>query len=217
MRSAIGLDLPLMSVKRTWYHAATRGHPGRILRLTPRGITLALGSGYAPTRFNPGNMHRAEPSIETLYLALDGDTALFEKGVQYGDPFGDSSAWLVTEKIRKTELVPVTVHLDSILDLSDVDVHAKLDSNAQELTGDWQGYLHRGSGEPDIVLKAPTGRAPTRNLAWELFHHTAVKGIISISAQVPTTCCLVVFTHKLQSPDRLSWSDPNTGKRETYP
>lgn len=217
MRSAIGLPLPLMSVTGKWYHAATRGHPGRILRLTPSGLTLALGPGNAPTRFNPGHVRGGGSNFETLYLALDGDTALFEKGVQYGDPFGDSRAWLVSERIRKTDLVPVDVHLDSVLDLSDVAMHGLLDTNAQELTGDWRGYSYRGSGKPGIVLKLPTGRAPTQNLAWELFHNTPVKGIINFSAQVPTTCCLVVFTHKLLTPNRLSWSDPNTGKRETYP
>lgn len=215
MRSAIGVPLPLMSVSGTWYHAATKGHPGRILRLTPRGSPSA--SGFEPTRFNPGNLRGVDPSFETLYLALDGKTALFETRVQYGDPYGDPSALLVAPKITKTELVPVDVNLDEVLDLSDVSVHASLDTNAQELTGDWQGYIHRGSGGPGIVLNAPTGRAPTQNLAWELFHHTLIKGIISISAQVPTTCCLAVFTHKLQPPNRLSWSDSNTGRRETYP
>jgi hypothetical protein len=215
MRSTIDLTPPLISVTGTWYHAATRGYPGRILRLTPRGFTSA--AGYEPTRFNPGNVHGVGSSFETLYLALDGRTALFEKRVNYGDPYGDPSALLVMPRISKTELVPVDVNVDSILDLSDVDVHRLLGTNAQEITGDWEGYVHRGSGAPDIVLTAPIGSAPTQDLAWELFHHTSVKGIKSISAQVPTTCCLVVFTHKLRSSNQLSWSDPNTGRRETYP
>ena len=215
MRSAIGLTPPLIRVAGAWYHAATRGYPGRILRLTPSGFTSA--PGYEPTRFNPGSVHGVRSSFETLYLALDGKTALFEKRVNYGNPYEDPSALLVTPRISKTELVPIDVNVDSILDLSDIGVHRLLGTNAQEITGDWEGYVHRGSGAPGVALTAPIGTAPTQDLAWELFHHTPVKGIKSISAQVPTTCCLVVFTHKLEPPDSLSWSDPNTGRRETYP
>jgi hypothetical protein len=185
------------------------------LRLTPSGFKSA--AGYEPTRYNPGSVHGVGSSFETLYLARDGRTALFEKRVTYGDPYGDPSSLLVTPRISKTDLVPVDVNIDSILDLSDIDIHRLLDTNAQEITGDWEGYVHRGSGAPGVVLTAPIGPAPTQDLAWELFHHTSVKGVKSISARVPTTCCLVVFTHKLQPSDRLSWSDPNTRRRETYP
>lgn len=215
MKSAIGAPYSTITITGTWYHAATRGHQGRILRLTSRGFKSA--SGYDPTRFNPGNAQGSSSSFETLYLAFDGKTALFEKRVQYGDPFGNPDALLVSPKISKTELVPVDVVLDSVLDLSDVGAHTILETNAQEITGDWQGYQRRGLGEPGIVLTAPTGPAPTQQLAWELFHNTSVKGIVSISAKDPTTKCLVIFMHKMQPPDTLSWADPNTGKREHYP
>jgi hypothetical protein len=217
MRSAIGAPLPLIGVTGTWYHAATRGYPGRILRLTPSGFKSA--SGYEPIRFNPGAIHSVSSSFETLYLALDNETALFEKRVQHGDPCGDPSALLVAARIKNTVVVPVAVNLDTVLDLSDVGVRTPLNTSAQEITGDWRGYEKRGLGLPPPlgVLTTPIGLAPTQQLAWELFQDRRIKGIISISAKVPTTCCLVVFTHKLQPPDSLSWDDPNTGRQERYP
>lgn len=220
MRSAIGVSLPLIAETRTWYHAATRGHAGRILRITPGGYTLSA-SALARTRFNPGDYHGPAKGFETLYLALDPDTARFEKRTQFGDPFGDPSRGpvLVAPKMSRVAVVPVDVNLDAVLDLSNVGVHALLDTNAQEITGDWDGYEQRGRGLPSPlgVLTAPTGLAPTQQLAWELFQDPRVKGIIGVSAKVPTTRCLVVFTHKMQSPDSLTWDDPNTGTRESYP
>lgn len=126
---------------------------------------------------------------------------------------------LVAARIKNTTVVPVAVNLDAVLDLSDIGVHALLNSSAQEITGDWRGYEKRGLGLPPPlgVLTAPTGLAPTQQLAWDLFQDPRIKGIIGISTKVPTTCCLVVFTHKMQAPDSLHWDDPNTGKREHYP
>lgn len=123
--------------------------------------------GREPTRFNPGDFHGVNSGFETLYLALDGKTALFEKQVQFGDPYGPPEALLVTPKIGRTSVVPVDVNLDGVLDLSDVNIHDLLETNAQEITGDWRGYQIRGPNmAPHLgVLSAPAGLAPTQQLA----------------------------------------------------
>ena len=218
MRSAFDMHPPLIGITGTWYHAATRGYPGRMLRVTSRGRRLSA-SGLARSRFNPGDFHGDGTGFETLYLALNRETALFEKRAQFGDPYGSPSALVVASRIKNTTVVSVDVNLDAVLDLSDIGTHALLDTNAQEITGDWIGYEKRGLGlaPPLGVLTAPTGLAPTQQLAWDLSQNPGVKGIISISAKVPTTCCLVVFTHTMQASDSLSWDDPNTGRRESYP
>ncbi len=217
MKSVIQVPLALIAITGTWYHAATSGREGHILRLTRRGSPSA--SGLEPTRFNPGNVQGVRSTFETLYLALDPETALFEKRAQFGDPYGDPNALLFARRKTSTRVVPVDLNLDSIRDLSDVGTPALLDTNAQEITGDWDGYQRRGLGlaPPLGMLTAPTGVAPTQQLAWEVFHHSPIKGIITISAKVPTTRCLVVFTHTMRSPDTLRWDDPNTGRRKTYP
>lgn len=216
MRSVDGLSLPLVPETRTWFRAFTTGKKGQILHVTPRRSRLS-GSAFTRTRFNPGDHHGVGTGFETLYLALDPTTALFEKQAQFGDPFGGFV--IIAPRMDDTDTLPVSVHLDAVLDLSDVNVHAMLETNAQERTGDWNGYQQRERGVslPLGVLTAPTGLAPTQQLSWELHQDPRVKGIIGISAKVPTTCCLGVFTHKLRSPDQLSWDDPNTGRRETYP
>jgi hypothetical protein len=218
MKSAIDVPLPLIGVTGRWHHAATLGHVGRVPRVTPRGQPLSA-PGLVRTRFNPGDFHGDDQGFETVYLALDRETALFEKRAQFGNPYGDPVNLLISSRIKNTTVVPVDVILDAVLDLSDVGTHSLLETNAQEITGDWNGYEWRGRGLPPPMgmLAAPTGLAPTQQLARELFQNPLIKGIISISAKVPTTCCLVIFTHKMQSPDSLRWEDPNTGQQELYP
>jgi hypothetical protein len=213
MKSAIGVSLPVVPITGTWQHAATIGRPGRALRLTPRGSPSA--SGFIRTRFNPGNV--IAPGFEILYLALDRDTALFEKRVQCGDPFGGASGIVIAPRMKDVAVLAVDVDLRSDTDLTDVAAHAAIDTTAQELTGGWQGYEQRGLVSPPVVLTAPTGPAPTQTLGRELFQQPGIEALKVISAKVPTTCCLVIFTHKLLRPNTLMWDDPNTGRREAYP
>ena len=213
MRSAAGAPLPLIAIRETWQHAATTGHPGWALRITPQGLTS--GAAYAPTRFNPGNL--MAPGFETLYLALDQQTALLEKRAMFGYPYGSPPVLFPGPKMTRTQAISVDVDLRAVADLTDLGTHALLDTNAQELTGDWAGYQQRSLPGPLVTLRSPVGIAPTQTLGWELFHEPGIEGIKAISAKAPTTCCLVIFTHKLQRPSSLAWGDPNTGRRESYP
>jgi RES domain len=197
----------------TWQHAASTNRPGRALRVTARG--LASPAAYAPTRFNPGNL--LSPGFETLYLALGRDTALFEKRALFGDPYDPRGRFIPGPKMSNAAVIDVDVDLRTVVDLTNLGIHALLQTTAQELTGDWKGYELRGQTGPGFVLTAPTGVAPIQMLGWELFNEPHIEGIKVISAMKAVTCCLVVFTHKLQRPGSLSWHDPNTNRRESYP
>ncbi len=213
MKSASGLALPAISVSGAWKHAATSGYPGRILRVTPRGVASA--AGYARTRFNPGNARTF--GFELLYLALDQNTALLEKQAQFGSPYSQPVTYIPAPRMSKTVVVDVSVDLRNVVDLTDIAVHTTLATTAQELTGDWMGYELRGMAARHPILTAPAGEAPTQTLGWELVQEPTVEGMRVISAKDATTCCLVVFTHKLQRPGSLVWNDPNTNRRESYP
>lgn len=213
MNSASGLGLPVIPVSGTWNHAATSGYPGRILRVTPRGVASA--AGYARTRFNPGNART--PGFELLYLALDQNTALLEKQAQFGSPYAQPVTYIPAPRMSRTVVIDVTVDLQNVIDLTDINAHAALSTTAQELTGDWMGYEVRGMVSRSPVLTAPVGEAPTQTLGWELLQEPGVEGLRVISAKDSTTCCLVIFTHKLSRPGSLVWDDPNTKQRESYP
>lgn len=212
MRSAVDLTLPLIDVEGIWFHAYTTGRAGRALRGTPRGSLRP--SGFPRTRFNPGDL--VDPNFETLYLALDPETALFEKRAWLGNPYGGPSERLPSETFARTAVLTSEVSLRSVVDLTDPTVQTLLETTAQELTGDWAGYERRGAEDSAITVRRPIGMAPTQQLGWELFSKAGIQGIKTISAQVPTTCSIVVFTHKLP-PGSLTWHDPNTGRWESYP
>ncbi len=211
MKSATGLPLPTPTERATWFHAYCRDRVGRPLRTTPAGTPLV--SRFVTSRFNPGD--HVGPPFETLYLAVDGTTAHFEKRTYLGDPFGDPERFVRdAERTKNTGVLDVAVDLRSVVDLTDVTVQALLDTSAQELTGDWSGYQRR---HPHTAVRLPTGMAPTQQLGGELFREPGVEGIIYVSAKVPTMPCLVVFTHKLTRPGSLRWRDPRTGSVESYP
>ncbi|MFT4039181.1 MAG: RES family NAD+ phosphorylase [Thermomicrobiales bacterium] len=213
MNSAQGLQLPRSAVRGVWKHAATTGYPGRILRVTPPGLTA--GAANARTRFNPGNAR--PPVFELLYLALDPDTALLEKQAQFGNPYTQPVSFTPAPRMNRTVVVDVHVNLQHVVDLADTSAHTALATTAQELTGDWMGYEVRDMTVRQPVLTAPVGIAPTQTLGWELFHEPDIEGMRVISARDATSCCLVIFTHKLTRPGSLIWDDRNSGQVESYP
>lgn len=211
MKSATSVPLPSINVADRLKHAATTGYGGWILNINSQKTRGS--AAFVTTRFNPGNLLGS--GFVTLYLAFDESTALLKKRIQFGDPFGLPGNLLIdVAKQRRTMVVDVDVDLRNVVDLTILDAHRRLATNAQELTGDWIGYQRRGPGR---MLEAPTGVAPTQKLGWELFHEAGVEGVKTISATNATACCIVVFPHKLTRPGSLAWDDPNTGQREQHP
>jgi hypothetical protein len=97
-----------------------------------------------------------------------------------------------------------------VADLTDVAIHQQLATTAQELTGDWRGYLIRSAV---MSVSQPTGLAPTQSLGFALHVVPGLEGFRAISAKVPTRVNLVVFPDKLLPGSSVRFHDPATGRR----
>jgi hypothetical protein len=164
-----------------------------------------------PGRFNAGNSER--PGFEVLYLAEDHRVVMFEiealLGSSYpGSPYAANPAsdWAV---------VHAKVQLNRIADLTLPSERRKLQTTAQELTGDWRGYSLRESqsraGPPyDIV-------APTQKLGQALHEVEDLEGFVTYSARVPTHKNLVVFPRRLYGGSGVDFVNPATGRAHRIP
>lgn len=91
--------------------------------------------------------------------------------------------------------LPITVGLTAVGDLTDPAESAAVDTNAQELTGDWRSYATR---IPPAAPPTPhSGVPPTHSLGIALHGLGKHQGLITFSATLPDYRILVVF------PDRL--------------
>lgn len=89
-----------------------------------------------------------------------------------------------------------------------------LQTSAQELTGDWQGYQHR---RPQDIVNQSVGAAPTQALGQVLFTTPGVEAFRAVSAKVPNRMTLVVFPGKLAQGSWLKVYDPNGKVIERIP
>lgn len=92
-------------------------------------------------------------------------------------------------------IVPVTVHLDRVVDFRTSGERAIVPTTVQELTGDWVDYYSRVAASPEIASNPP---APTQKLGEALYKHTNCQGFLTPSAKNPVLPNLVIF------PDRVS-------------
>lgn len=148
------------------------------------GLPQPLWGGAAKiagARFTP------KDGFDSLYLASDPVTALTEVSALVALPGGPVP-------VRAAPLVIVSVDgvVGRVLDLTDVDTLAALNTNAQEITGTW------------VKVASP----PTQTLARAAYDSGAIAGIQYPSAKHPGGVNLVVF------PDRLV-ADP-TDYLEAY-
>jgi hypothetical protein len=106
------------------------------------------------------------------------------------------------------------VQLQSVADLTDHAEQHRLGTTAQELSGDWRGYLVRG---PTTPVSRPGGLAPTQLLGAALHGVPGLEGFRTLSAKVTTHMNLVVFPDKLHPGSQIVFTDPATGKKATIP
>jgi hypothetical protein len=108
--------------------------------------------------------------------------------------------------------IPIHVQLAAVVDVSDPAEARLLDTNAQELTGDWRGYRQRGSS---TSVKGPTGRAPTQEFGTPVFTTCPdVQGIVTLSARLPYKRILGIFTTRLKlGRDYVSYTANSTTKQ----
>jgi hypothetical protein len=163
---------------------------------------------FLASRFSPATASR--PAYRVLYLAENQLVALFEVEAVLGSPFpggtyvpNPSQAWTVLN---------IRVTLQRVADISDVAEQAKLGTTAQELTGDWKGYLFRN---PFTPVSRPTGPGPTQDLGQALYNVPGLEAFRAVSAKMPTHRNLVVFPGKLQLGSKIEFTHPATGQSHT--
>jgi RES domain-containing protein len=176
-------SLPLIPETGTWYRAVQPGY-----------LHTALSTSHTtrfPSRYNAGSA--ASPPYETLYLAENPMVAQFEVGALFGTPLKPGG--IVPNPAHSSVVLNFGVRLSAIVDLTDVTgVQAVLDTNVQELTGDWEGYDLRG---PHTKVQLPVGLAPTQELGAAL-HSTTCEGFRTVSSKLPYHEALVLFPQNLQ-------------------
>ena len=152
----------------TWYRA-----------VNSRFISTAVSTAHSKTiasQFSPASP--ANPGFEILYLAENHLLAMFEAQALFGSPL--TPGGVVPHPTASLVTLAIQVQLSLIVDLSVPAQATLVDTNAQELTGDWRGYQQRGSA---TSVAGPTGKAPTQELGDQLFALCpTIQGFLSLSA-----------------------------------
>lgn len=166
---------------------------------------LTTHTRTTPGRFNSGTV--VHPSFEVLYLAPDQVLALFEVGGLVGSPL-PAGIWIPYPHASWT-VVNVGVSLSRVADLTNLWNLRSLQSNVQELTGDWRGYLFR----PEVPrLRSPYwSNVPTQRLGRALYQIAGLEGFLTYSSRDSTKTNLVVFPAKLNGGSFIQYLDPAVG------
>lgn len=185
-----------------------------------RGINLkyvVTALQFSHTSAITTRFHHAQQLSQTyplLYLAENPSVALLEVNAVLSPPGSNlaipnpQSAWAVLN---------VNVTLKTALDLTDANVERLLQTNFQELTGDWHGYdLRRQAG---ATIQRSAQAAPTQELGLALYRIPGLLGFLTVSAKAPTRKNLVIFPDKIQTPadGQIEFTDPATGTVHRIP
>jgi hypothetical protein len=195
--------LPTLPEVGTWYRV-----------VDPQYLTLALQTSHTisyPSRFSEGQL--GKPPFEILYLAENHMVALFEVEALFGSSLNPGRT--VANPARPWVILNVQVSLKSVVNLTDVAAaHVPLQTTAQELTGDWRGYISRN---PGTKVQQPTGAAPTQDLGAALYGAGKYEGFRTLSAKLPYNEILAVFPKRLQGGSfiRYYYTDA-TGHVQTF-
>jgi hypothetical protein len=158
--------------------------------------TTTTASRFSPAR--PGS-----PAFEIRYLAENPMVALFEARALFGSP--SAPGGVIPHPGCPLVTLPIAVSLGAAADLTDPVEAAIIETNAQELTGDWRCYATR---IPPASFPAPhTGMPPTQTLGNALFALGSHQALTTFSATLPDYKILVVFPDRLKgSADYLEYS-----------
>src|SRR3982750_3797968 len=118
----------------------------------------------------------------TLLQILSGG----EAQALFGSP--STPGGLVPHPGRPLVTLPMSLDLTDVIDCTDSVTATRLETNAQELTGDWRAFGNRP------VPSVHAGRAPTQSLGQALFETGEVKALLSFSARLPDYKILGLFT-----------------------
>jgi RES domain-containing protein len=188
----------------TWYRT-----------VAPRFASTAIVTTHSRTissRYSPAT--RATPGFEVLYLAENHLVAMFEAQALFGSPLIPGG--VVANPTASLVNLAIHVQLSAVVDVSNPTQAALLDTNAQELTGDWLGYQQRS---PATSVPGPIGKAPTQDFGEQLFALCPdVQGLLTLSARLPYYRVLAVFPQRLNKGIdyvRYSITDP-AGQLQTF-
>jgi hypothetical protein len=187
MRLSACRRLALGPLTGTWYRAIRQEHWET--RLSARHTITATG------RFSVGSPEN--PAYQILYLAQDHQLALFEVRAVLGSPKAP-----IPDPQMTWTVLPLTVSLEAVADLTDPTEQRRIGTSAQELTGKWDLYEQ-------------SGRAPTQQLGAALFELPGLEGFLVPTAipGIPSKN-LVVFPEKLTARSRIEYRDPKSGRME---
>ncbi len=82
---------------------------------------------------------------------------MFEAQALFGSPL--SPGGIVPHPTASFVTLAIQVQLAVVVDMTNPAEAMAVDTNAQELTGDWRGYQQRGAA---TSVTSPTGKAPTQ-------------------------------------------------------
>jgi RES domain-containing protein len=190
-------SLTVQPENRVWFRA-----------IQPQHWPSALATGHSrriPSRYSPATS--SKPGFPILYLSEDHQVALFEVGALLGSPL--PGGLYVPNPWQAWIILNVQVTLQAVADLTNVSEQNKLQTTAQELTGDWRGYYLR---HPQVSVSRPTGLAPTQSLGREIHRLKRFEGFRAVSARVPTHLNLVVFPNRLRRGSTIIFTNPKTKK-----
>jgi len=162
-------------------------------------------------RFNGGSISR--PAFPVVYLTENHTVSLFEVAALLGSPLPTRA--FAPNPVNPWTIVNVTVQLSRTVDLCQPSQRRVIGTTAQELTGDWEGYLLRN---PNPRLRPPFWtNIPTQKLGAALHAIPGVEGFVVYSAKVPTHRNLIVFPTKLRPGNFVRFSDPGSGRVYSIP
>jgi len=186
-------SLDKRNIAETWFRTVISGH-------AHEGVFTSHTKNL-PSRFSAGN--RSRPQYEILYLSESPDVSLAETRFHHG---------ILTRPRTSTApqpelfvVIPVEVELTDVADLTHPEQADLINTNAQELTGDWRAYSKRVKPDGCTSL-THTETSPTQQIGQALFDCGEYKGFITFSAVEPAHANLVIF------PERLT----GTGSRIKY-
>ncbi len=165
-----------------------------------------------PGRFQNGSEQR--PGIEVIYLTDDPQVTLYETRAIVGSPLPGRANVPNPNPVAWT-ILPITVALQSIADLTRDSELQIIDTSVQELTGDWDGYDHRPQHQ-DAPPPYFT-HVPTQQLAVTLHQTGLFDGLLSYSAVDPRHRNLIVFPTALQKGSSLTCTDAGGSPHQLPP
>lgn len=164
------------------------------------------------SRFSYANQRQA--TFPLIYLTENHDTALKEVRAIFNPP---GSSVVVPNPSGTWVILNVAVSLPSILDLTDEAHQRLLQTNLQELTGDWYGFYLRSF--PGSSVKGAGPPVPTQILGAALHRIPKLQGFVTVSSLDPTRKNLIIFPDKIKTPvdGKVEFTNPSSGAIHQIP